>query len=236
MSEEELKKGINLTIENARNLKDEAEILLEAGKFLRAYTLYQLSIEEIGKCQIVYLAFAEKRLGGDENKYLSGSPFLKHQQKTQKALMLEFGFYLYADIPDEERKAMLLQIIYDYNNVQKLDDLKNASLYVQLISNKFAEPSSAINLDMVEWIKFRCESSLELAENILLNEDITNQSIENLKKKFHSSEFVESRQDEVNHKISEIFSDDGKQLELVMMDLAKRKSLVVQQVSKPNTL
>lgn len=57
----ELKNGFDLALENARDLFDEAKGLAIFEHYSRAYTLYQLSIEEVGKCIIllrVYRRFA----------------------------------------------------------------------------------------------------------------------------------------------------------------------------------
>ena len=45
-----VKNGFDLALENARDLFNEAKGLAIFEHYSRAYTLYQLSIEEVGKC------------------------------------------------------------------------------------------------------------------------------------------------------------------------------------------
>ena len=59
MTDVELERGYKLTYENATNLIKEADLLFQNNYLPRAYTLYQLAIEEIGKCTIIYRAIIE---------------------------------------------------------------------------------------------------------------------------------------------------------------------------------
>jgi AbiV family abortive infection protein len=54
MDRTEYLNGINKSLDNASELYDDAEILFKLKRYPRAYTLYQLSIEEIGKVSIIY--------------------------------------------------------------------------------------------------------------------------------------------------------------------------------------
>jgi AbiV family abortive infection protein len=54
LDDNNLIEGIRKCIINAKSLIDDALLLKEHGRFARAYTLFQLSIEELGKSSILY--------------------------------------------------------------------------------------------------------------------------------------------------------------------------------------
>ena len=47
---EQLHNAFDLTLSNAKQLKEEADTLYVFEHYAMAYTLYQLAIEEVGKC------------------------------------------------------------------------------------------------------------------------------------------------------------------------------------------
>ena len=83
----ELKNGFDLTLENARDLFNEAKGLAIFEHYSRAYTLYQLSIEEVGKCIILLRALIEGSLGVNiDCLYLKSLGYFDHQSKTKTSL------------------------------------------------------------------------------------------------------------------------------------------------------
>lgn len=86
----ELKNGFDLALENAQDLFDEAKGLAIFEHYSRAYTLYQLSIEEVGKCIILLRALIEGSLGVNiDYHYLKSLGYFDHQSKTRTSLGAE---------------------------------------------------------------------------------------------------------------------------------------------------
>lgn len=75
----EFKNGFDLALENARDLFDEAKGLAIFEHYSRAYTLYQLSIEEAGKCIIFLHALIESSRGVNiDHHYLKSLGYFDH--------------------------------------------------------------------------------------------------------------------------------------------------------------
>lgn len=86
----EFKNGFDLALENARDLFDEAKGLAIFEHYSRAYTLYQLSIEEVGKCIIFLHALIESSRGVNiDHHYLKSLGYFDHQSKTKTSLGVE---------------------------------------------------------------------------------------------------------------------------------------------------
>ena len=50
----EIEHGITLALENAAQMIKEGDLLFENNMFARAYTLYQLATEEVGKSRLLF--------------------------------------------------------------------------------------------------------------------------------------------------------------------------------------
>jgi len=158
LSPDEIKRGIFLALENARELSEDAEILFKSGKYARAYTLYQLGMEEVGKSNILFNALAGLRYNHkDVDWNAMNKGFWRHTTKSERAIaieklmvdMLKTEATDVAGIEDWEAYYEQLSNI----DVDKLDKMKNDSLYLGFEDGKFRLPKDAITKEMTEEIK-----------------------------------------------------------------------------------
>ena len=153
----ELKNGFDLALENARDLFDEAKGLAIFEHYSRAYTLYQLSIEEVGKCIILLRALIEGSLGVNiDSHYLRLLGYFDHQSITKTSLgaesvMLQF----FEKSTGHDITEFLKELKYDAQHVKDINALKNESLYVGFNGNKFVAPKSVITKEMVDDIALK---------------------------------------------------------------------------------
>ncbi|WPU92498.1 AbiV family abortive infection protein [Mucilaginibacter sabulilitoris] len=168
MNDKELEKGFSMVIGNAQSLFDEATLLFANGYFARSYSLSQLAIEEVGKSTLLCRAVLAFYMGEEVNsKYLDKLGFRDHQQKTRLSLKSELiSVYLYEKSIDE-KTDFRGSIIDVFSRVDKLNSLKNESLYVSMVDDKFSVPSEIISSDMAKELLEKAELRLVSAKPLL---------------------------------------------------------------------
>ena len=154
-------KCVEKCLQNARELFEEAEILKDNKKYPRAYSLYHLCIEEIGKVFIIFQFLIEDDYS-EENSKKFNRKFLDHKTKIKTSRNIEkiMILLMQKELKVEEFNALT------YNNevIEKLNDLKNLSLYC-FIDNKIVfKPSDIIGEDEVNLIRSNSEMRLILSE------------------------------------------------------------------------
>ena len=153
MTDKDLEKAYNLTFNNAKELIEEADGLRIFERYPRAYTLYQLTIEEIGKCNIIYSAILDFYMGTTiDNNYLKKRGFFDHKEKTKSSLSSELIAIKSFEKHIGKETNLSQKVVDDYNNVEEINNKKNQSLYVGLIGDNFFAPSSMITKEMVDGI------------------------------------------------------------------------------------
>ena len=138
LSNNELEIGIEKSLKNAKELIEEGDILFNANRFSRAYCLYQLGAEEVGKSRILFALVMKRQLGEIIGYKVVNREFIDHQSKSEGALTFEMIALLmmYSSKKDksaEERKQIFLdsmERISIENDVKVLNNHKNNSLYV----------------------------------------------------------------------------------------------------------
>ena len=154
LSYNELKNGFDLALENAKELFQEAEGLAIFEHYSRAYTLYQLSIEEIGKCIILLRAVIDGSKGLDIGySYLKSLGYFDHQSKTRCSLGAErVLFKLFEKSTGYDCSELLKNVELGVGKVNETNMLKNNSLYVGFVGDKFVSPKTVITKEMVDEI------------------------------------------------------------------------------------
>lgn len=185
LDDETLEKGYQLTFDNAKQLIHDADTLKKFERYQRAYTLYQLAIEEIGKCRILWKAIIDYYQGKQiSEKYLKKNGFFKHEDKTQQSLISELSaIWLYEHSSGKKLEKMKRQIANDHKNVSDINLLKNRSLYVDIEKSDFLSPTQAITKKMTEEIERKAKIRFKSEEPImkpLTEMKKTAQSIKNL--------------------------------------------------------
>lgn len=177
VSDKELEIGIDKSLSNAKELIAEGDILLERDKFSRAYCLYQLATEEIGKARLLFALLMNRQIGENILYKEVNREFAHHQTKSKSALAFEMIAFLvmYSSQNDksaEERKASFQKAISNVaneNDVQELNFFKNASLYVGLRDGIFVNPSEIVNKEMAISLRQNALIRLEAGKVVLQN-------------------------------------------------------------------
>lgn len=148
--------AIKKSLTNAEELFEEAKLLRENNKLARAYTLFQISIEEIGKAAMTntFLMNRDIKDGKEVKEFLRN--FSNHTYKTNASMGIGFT---YAIIQKNLviSKAILNKYIEYSNKIDKANINKNHSLYTSIIDNKFLMPSEIITeKQVIEIEEFAC--------------------------------------------------------------------------------
>jgi len=161
-----LYEGLIKSFRNAESLIDEADLLVSKQYYSRAYTLYQLGIEELGKCKLLSHYILEYYLGRPvTEKELDIMGLRDH---TIKAKIIYYQFLKLAELFKEyeaEKVGLFEEITIAFKNASELNIKKNQSLYVGLIHNKFISPSEIIS-------KSDCDKIFFIANNLCCSIEI----------------------------------------------------------------
>jgi len=148
-----LLEAAKLALQNAEELSNEAELLLKNKHFSRAFTLYQLSIEETGKSAILFnsVLFNQFKTPSDKAKILK--EIKDHKVKTKVSQGIDLVLAMVTE-DYEIKKSLLNNALTQHKEINKINNFKNYSLYLSIIDNKFIKPSEIINKKLAEEFKF----------------------------------------------------------------------------------
>ncbi len=151
MTEVQLLNGLKLSYENASQLIEEADGLFIFERYSRAYALYQLAIEEVGKALIIFQAILDKINGIEINEeYFNQRNFKHHQTKTKKVLRIQISIFEIMSEKSSSLKNILKELREKYSNSRLLNDRKNQSLYVGIEGERFNSPQDAITKELTK--------------------------------------------------------------------------------------
>lgn len=156
LNKENLLDGAKLSLENAQELIEEGTLLFDNGRFSRAFTLFQLSIEETGKSSLIFESVLfDKYKTADQQKALF-KEIKDHKSKTRVSQKIDIVLAIFfKDI--EMKKGLINNAVKQSNEVDKINDYKNFSLYVTLEENRFKKPSEKISKTLAADFKFYAE-------------------------------------------------------------------------------
>lgn len=173
LSAEEIVRGMSLCESNANELYEDAETLQNANRLARAYTLYQLAIEEIGKVRMLGSLFYSLKLNKEIDYKKADKNFLSHQPKTKESVGFEqiVVMLLYSNEEDETRREQLKQYFQELsdeeNRTAVYNDFKNISLYVSVNDGFFVSPKEVITSEMVDQIRTSATIRLKSLSNMI---------------------------------------------------------------------
>jgi len=141
-------------LSNAEELYQEAVILKDNKRYARAYTLFHLSIEEIGKVFIIYKYLLGNDYSDDQMKEFE-KEFKQHKVKIDFATNID----VLANWVNEGglTAEILEKATYSKKQIDDLNDLKNLSLYSFFHKGSSFKPSDMIEDKDVEQIHFIAE-------------------------------------------------------------------------------
>jgi len=175
LSIEEIEIGIKKALENAEDMIKEGDLLYKSDSYSRAYTLYQLATEEIGKSRILFSLIMNFKLGNSIDFKDLNKDFIHHQTKSKSAIIFEMTALLVmhssGDESAEERKKKFFKSLdnlqKESENINKLNNHKNDSLYIGVVDKKFVSPKDIITKEMAGKLRTNSLIRLEASKTIL---------------------------------------------------------------------
>lgn len=148
-------------LQNARELFEEAELLKENKKYPRAYTLYHLCNEEIGKVFIIfqYLIqndYSEAKVKKFYSEFTNHKPKIKTSRNILKIMLL----LIQKEISEEDYN----NLTYTKEAIDNLNNYKNFSLYSFIENKSVFKPSDMFGLDELNLIRPNSELCLNYTE------------------------------------------------------------------------
>lgn len=139
--------GMFLSIENAKALIDDAELLMDNGRIARTFVISQLASEEIGKAFILYNLYMALKIDGipiDHKKIRKA--FYDHKSKTFEATMADFMIVSEKKLTDEDEKKAIEGLCKEIiKGREEYNTLKNRGLYISFEDGKFIKPEDSIS-------------------------------------------------------------------------------------------
>ena len=129
-------------LDNARELVEEAELLLANRRFARAYALSQLACEEMAKIPMLIRAATDTLMGLEFDWPKLWKRLRSHHAKISGILFIDW----LVD-PNVDGDADLKRLKEDLANVANYNKLKNWSLYVDFSDDEFWKPSELVSED-----------------------------------------------------------------------------------------
>lgn len=163
LNKNEYFKAIEKSLSNAEELIEEAEILVKHNKNARAYTLFQLSIEEVGKASLTFQFVLNGNIDDIQETKLFFKNFVSHTTKTKSSKGIDFMFALAVENSPFTKK-LLEDLMFADEDVRISNNYKNYSLYTSLIEDKFYKPSEVITTDRLNKIAHYAKLRLQIAK------------------------------------------------------------------------
>lgn len=168
-----LEKAVLNALNNAKELFEEAVILEENKKYARAYTLFHLSIEEVGKVFIIFKYLLGNDYSDDQMKKFD-IEFRQHKVKIDLAANIDVIATWLMD-GGELTTEIIENVTYSKKQIEKLNELKNLSLYSFLHNGSSFKPSDVIEQKDVEEIhltaQYRLKGTSDLSKVLLADLD-----------------------------------------------------------------
>lgn len=163
LNKNEYFEAIEKSLSNAEELIEEAEILVKHNKNARAYTLFQLSIEEVGKASLTFQFVLNGNIDdiGETKQFFK--KFLSHTTKTESSKGIDFMFALNVGNTPFTKK-LLKDLMFADEEVNISNNYKNYSLYTSLIDDKFYKPSELITTDRLGKIAHYAKLRIKIAK------------------------------------------------------------------------
>jgi AbiV family abortive infection protein len=162
MTEEELRRGLDLTYKNAFRLWEEANGLFIFERYSRAYTLFQFASEELGKALIIYQALLDLYSGANiDEAYFEQKKIKDHKTKIKKVILIQIQVFSFMAERLEKGKEILDKLVKQYEKTKELNDRRNQSIYVGIEDEKFVFPDDVVTKEMANELSVLSAISIE---------------------------------------------------------------------------
>lgn len=156
MTEKEVLLGLPKITKNAKLLYEDAEFLEKIKRLERAYSLFQLSMEEIAKAFILLRAILFEDISDQTVQKRLNSEIHRHTIKLKKSINIEIFISSFLKSIDEKKYGEWnRKLINEYKDTDLMNNKKNYGFYVSYIENKFMSPSELIKKEDVDYIKHK---------------------------------------------------------------------------------
>jgi AbiV family abortive infection protein len=154
-NESELLIAVSKSISNSEDLISDADLLLDNNRLARAYTLYQLALEEAGKAIDIYSSLLFGTFKDNEGQKILKGNFKSHIKKAERArtIGIYWALQLFKSNNRSKGEEMLLSIFKEMKAAKEINDYKNYSLYTSFIDNTYKSPSEIITDKIVSVIR-----------------------------------------------------------------------------------
>jgi AbiV family abortive infection protein len=154
-NESELLIAVSKSISNSEDLISDADLLLDNNRLARAYTLYQLALEEAGKAMDIYRSLLFGTFKDNEGQKILKGNFKSHIKKAERArtIGIYWALQLFKSNNRSKGEEMLLSIFKEMKAAKEINDYKNYSLYTSFIDNTYKSPSEIITDKIVSVIR-----------------------------------------------------------------------------------
>lgn len=160
---ETLEQAISNALINAKELYEEAEILKCEKKYARSYTLFHLAIEEVGKVFVIFKYLLANDYSDEKLKkfYIE---FRQHKIKIDLSTNIDV-FALWAK--DGALSNQILEnATYSKEQIDKLNNLKNFSLYSFIHNSSSYNPSDVIKSEDIDQINMIADYRIKGTEDL----------------------------------------------------------------------
>ncbi|WP_373060411.1 AbiV family abortive infection protein [Zunongwangia sp. H14] len=139
---------IEKCLQNSRELSEEAKILKTHNRLARSFTLFHLSNEEIGKVFLILKFILRDDYNEEEIKKIKRE-LREHKLKIDYSRNIDFIVHYVST--QEINSEILNSLTYTREQITKLNNLKNISLYAYIDKEYAIKPSEI--LDSKEFIQ-----------------------------------------------------------------------------------
>ncbi|MGB4846256.1 MAG: AbiV family abortive infection protein [Ferruginibacter sp.] len=165
-TEKELLIAVSKSISNSEDLISDADLLLDNNRLARAYTLYQLAIEEAGKAMDVYESLLLGTFKDIKGQKTLKENFKDHIKKAGRArtISILWALQLFKNNNKSKGEEILLSVFQEMTVANEINDYKNYSLYTSFIDNTYKTPCEIITEEMVSVIRSLAKDRVALVK------------------------------------------------------------------------
>lgn len=140
---EQLFAGCSKIMDNARELVEEAELLLTNSRYARAFALGHLASEELMKYPALLAIASELARGHDVDWRTVDKRLRDHIVKTRGSILVD-----YMSQPPQDGVHQVDELGSQLSAAESINNLKNQSLYVSQVGGEFLKPSELVTLSL----------------------------------------------------------------------------------------
>ena len=167
INEETCKLAVVKSLENSQELFNDAELLFQNRRRNRAYALYVLAMEEIGKCDVCISILCLRLFHDKEALKKLQFVFKYHESKLEHSNVIDLIVIrvLLPRYPEISRKKANELLKYEVK-AKNLNELKKKSLYTYYENNSFHSPSDYISVEDVEAVRLDAANRIKIVEDL----------------------------------------------------------------------